>query len=203
MPAKTQLLWARLKRGFTSIPTADLLVSILVVVAIITIAVPLIGGQNMTPENSQFIWHVLEAAIAIGFVLLVILVIKTRLEYRRRTYDPTLIFEFQKAFDLLEDTHARCKAAKVCMAFLKAPEDSRNWQAFPRREQEELEPVLDFLEDLGFYLRGDQFSEEVAHHHFFHWIRGWYSNLESYVEYYRDVRNEKAAYENIEPLYKR
>jgi len=59
------------------------------------------------------------------------------------------------------------------------------------------------LKDLGFYLQGDQFSDEVAHHHFFHSIRGWYSNLESHIEYYRNVRNEKAAYENIQPLYDR
>ena len=80
-----------------------------------------------------------------------------------------------------------------------APENSRLiWHV-----QEKVEPVLDFFEDLGFYLRGDQFSDEVAHHHFFHSIRGWYSNLESYVEYYRNVRNENAAYENIKPLHER
>jgi hypothetical protein len=155
----------------------------------------------MTPEGGQLMWHLLEVAIGIGAVLVLLLVVKTRLEYRRRTYDPTLIFEFQKTFDSLEDE--RCQAARVCMAFLDAPQDSRNWRAVPKKKQEKVEPVLDFLEDLGFYLCGDQLSDEVTHHHFFHWIRGWYSNLESYIEYYRNVRHEAAAYENIKSLHHR
>jgi len=42
------------------------------------------------------------------------------------------------------------------------------------------------VEDMGFYLNGDVFSEEMAHHNFFHWIRGWYSVLKSYIEVYQE-----------------
>jgi uncharacterized integral membrane protein len=194
---KNESLWAKLRRALTSIPTADLLAAILVVVAIVTIAAILVGGN----QNAPLTWIVLTAAIVTGITLVALLVIKTRLEYRRRTYDPTLTFEFQRMFDSLEE--ARCEAARVSRSFLDIPAQSRKWEAVPKRDREKLEPVLDFLEDLGFYLQGDQFSDEVAHHSFFHWIRGWYSNLESYVEYYRTAKNEMAAYEHIKMLHAR
>ena len=194
---KNESLWAKLRRAFTSIPTADLLAAILVVVAIFTIAATLVAGNRYAPLT----WIALLAAIAIGIILVGLLVIKTGLEYRRRTYDPILTFEFQRMFDSLEE--ARCEAAKVCKSFLDIPPQSRKWEAVPKRDREKVEPVLDFLEDLGFYLQGDQFSDEVVHHTFFHWIRGWYSNLECYVEYYRTVEDEMAAYEHIETLHAR
>jgi len=156
----------------------------------------------MTPE-SQFALSVLHWGVVVGVLLFLLIVVKTWLEYRKRTYDPTLIFQFQREFDALEEKDVRIDAANVCITFLKLPEDSRKWKSLPRKEQEKLEPVLDFFEDLGFYLNGDQFSDEVAHHHFFHAIRGWYSNLESYIKYYREDRHQEAAYENIQPLYER
>jgi uncharacterized integral membrane protein len=200
MLPKDHLRLAKLRRALTSIPTADLLAAILVVIAIATIAVTLAEG-NMTHENAPLTWVVLKAAIVTGVILITLLILKTLLEYRRRTYDPTLMFEFQKNFDLLEE--ARSEAADVCKAFIGIPAQSRNWETIPKVEQEKVEAVLDFLEDLGFYLQGDQFSDEVVHHTFYHWIRGWYSNLKSYVQYYRTVQNEMAAYEHIETLYVR
>jgi hypothetical protein len=191
---RSQSLSAKLRRALTSIPTADLLAAILVVV---TIAAILVGGNEHAPRT----WILLKATVLTGIILVALLVAKTRLEYRRRTYDPTVAFEFQRMFDSLEG--ARCEAAKVCKSFLDIPAQLRKWEAVLKQDQEKVEPVLDFLEDLGFYLQGDQFSDEVVHHTFFHWIRGWYSNLESYVEYYRTVKNEKAAYEHIKALHAR
>ena len=46
MPPKTQWSWDKLKSGLTSMPTADLLATILVVVAIITIAAPDRGSKH-------------------------------------------------------------------------------------------------------------------------------------------------------------
>jgi hypothetical protein len=197
--------WLRvgLKRGFTSFPVLELIYALLAITAVATIAAILIGGRNMTPESTQFALSVLHWAVFIGIVLFLLIVVKTWLEYRRRTYDPTLIFQFQKEFDLLEEKCIRADGAKVCISFLERSEDSRQWKTVPRPEQEKLEPVLDFFEDLGFYLNGDQLSDEVAHHHFFHVLRGWYSNLELYIKYYREDRKQEAAYENIEPLYER
>jgi len=200
MSAKNHSRFAKMRRALTSIPTADLLAAILVVATIATIAVTLIG-ERRAPENAPLIWIVFKSVIVIAVILVVLLVIKTRLEYRRRTYNPSLAFEFDKMFNSLED--ARSEAAKVCKSLLAVPGQSRNWEAIPEGDRVKVEPVLDFLEDLGFYLEGDQFSDEVIHHHFFHWIRGWYSNLESYVQYYREVRNQMAAYGHIKVLYAR
>jgi type VI protein secretion system component VasK len=203
MMVTVRWLWANLKRVFISFPVLDLIYSLIAIAAVATIAAMLIGGRNMTPESTQFALSVLHWAVVIGVVLFFLIVVKTWLEYRRRTYEPTLIFQFQKEFDLLEEKNVRADAAKVCMRFLENSEDSSKWKGVPKNEQEKLEPVLDFFEDLGFYLSGDQFSDKVAHHHFFHVIRGWYSNLESYIKYYRKNRNQEAAYENIQTLYER
>jgi hypothetical protein len=48
-------------------------------------------------------------------------------------------------------------------------------------ELADIDEVLDFLEDLGFYLYGDQITPEVAHHHFYHWIRGYYLASRDYI----------------------
>jgi len=103
---------------------------------VIAIAVPLIGGLNMTPENNQLAWHILWEAIAIGALLFLLIVIKTWLEYRRRMYDPTLIREFQKEFDSIEEK--RSEAARVCIAFLKRPMESRKWEAISKHEREKV-----------------------------------------------------------------
>ena len=201
MKATFRWLWSNLGRGFTAFPILELIYSLLVVAAVATIAAILIGGRNMTPESTQFALSILHWSVILGVLLFILIVIKTFLEYRRKTYDPTLIFQFQKEFDALEKI--RAGAAHVCMSFLQFPEDSRQWKLIDKKEQEKLEPVLDFFEDLGFYLEGNQFSDEVTHHHFFHEIRGWYSNLESYIAYYREARHQYAAYENVQPLYER
>jgi hypothetical protein len=65
---------------------------------------------------------------------------------------------------------------------------------------------LDFFEDLGYYLNGDVFSDELTHHNFFHWIRGWYSVLKTYIEFYQEEKegeDEKTTYCWIESLYQR
>ena len=203
MTRKGQWFSAKLTRVFGSFPTIDLIYSLLVVAAVITIAATLIGGRNMTPENNATVLYIFWTAVVIGVFLILVIIIKTWLEYRRKTYDPALIFQFQKEFDLLEEKGSRLQAAKACMAFLNMPKASRNWETLSSKDHEKVERLLDFFEDVGFYLNGDQFSDEVTHHHFFHWIRGWYSNLDSYIDYYRNTRNQQAAYENIHVLYDR
>jgi hypothetical protein len=189
---------AKIKRAVTSIPTADLLATLGVIATIVTVAASL-AGTEVKPETTPLIWLILRIAIVVGTVFLVLLIVRTRLEYRRRTFDPTLILQFQATWDGMEQV--REEAAKACEKYLSFPEESRDWQRIEKTDREMVEPVLDFFEDLGFYLKGDQFSDEVVYHHFYHWIRGWYSNLESYVEYYRHKKKEMAAYTCIQDLY--
>lgn len=98
------------------------------------------------------------------------------------------------------------KAAKVCIQYLNFPSqkgEMEKWGEIPVKEREKVEPVLDFFETVGFYLEGGQISDEVVHHHFHHWMRGWYSNLKSYIDYYQKIENEEAAYINVRKLYDR
>ena len=46
----------------------------------------------------------------------------------------------------------------------------------------EIDSVLDFFKDLGFYVKGSQISPEVAHHAFHAWIRGYYCAAREYME---------------------
>jgi hypothetical protein len=62
----------------------------------------------------------------------------------------------------------------------------------------EVEAVLDIFEDIGFYVMHDEISAEVAHHHFYHWIRGYVQTASDYIESYR--REEPAAYEHCKYL---
>ena len=154
----------------------------------------------------QLFWLAMKAGLVIALLLVVILVVKTRLEYRRRTYDPTVILVFQKQFDEMDEDNIRKDAANVCGRYLELPDtddEKYRWLKIEDDDRDKLEPVLDFFEDLGFYLAGDQFSDEVTHHHFFPWIRGYYSILKPYIDYYRDKENEKATYVFIEQLYER
>jgi len=202
---KTSAHLAKGRRILTAIPTADLLTVILIIVTVGTIGATLIGG-NVTPQTMPYLWAAWKAAIGTGIVLIVLLILKTRVEYKRRKYDYTLAFILDEWFEKLE--LQRSEAAKVCKKYLDLKSqkgDMEKWGDIAVEEREKVEPVLDFFEDLGFYLHGDQISDEVAHHHYYHWLLGYYSILESYIEFYQkhDPNGEPSAYVWIEPLFNR
>jgi len=170
------LVWfSKGRRVLASIPIADLLAFSVAVTAILTIGASIVGG-NVKPETLPF-WEKSKAVAKVfAWILAPILVCKTWLEYNRRKYDPELMFTLQKDFDALDEE--RALAATVCIAFLsgadKEADETKRWTLVDPREREKVEPVLDFFEDVGFYLKGDQFSDDVVHHNSHHWIRGWY-----------------------------
>lgn len=65
-------------------------------------------------------------------------------------------------------------------------------------ELADIEPVLDFLEDLGFYEYGGQMSAEAIHHHFYHWVHGYWQASQRYVTAWRSI--EPARWEHLEKL---
>jgi hypothetical protein len=67
------------------------------------------------------------------------------------------------------------------------------------RGLEDIDDVLDFLEDIGFYVHGDQISPEVAHHHFYHWIRGYYFAARDYIEAWQEQESE--SWRHIKELF--
>ena len=52
----------------------------------------------------------------------------------------------------------------------------------------DIDDVLDFFEDLGFYMQGDQATPEAIHHTFYYWIRGYYSAARDYLEKAQEER---------------
>ena len=203
---KADLDAARKRRRISSRPIGDVIAAIAALATVATIGASIVGG-NTTGELMPY--FVVSIVLAAGFLLLLLPMVraKTKTEYKRRTFDPASIAFLQSAFDQLEKDGKRDRAARVCLKFLNMEglEEAR-WKNLAQPEREEVEPVLDFLEDMGFYLNGDVFSEELAHHNFFHWIRGWYSVLKSYIEVYQEEKygvDETTTYCWIESLYQR
>lgn len=189
----------------TAIPIADLLTVILIVVAVVAIGATFIGG-NANPQTMPYLWTAWRVAFWTGVVLIVLLILKTRVEYKRRKFDYTLAFIFDEWFEKLKSQ--RSEAAKVCKRYLDLKSQKgevEKWGDIAVDDREKVEPVLDFFEDLGFYLHGDQISDEVAHHHYYHWLLGYYSVLESYIEFYHkhDPNGEPSGYVWIGPLFDR
>lgn len=130
--------------------------------------------------------------LLIGIVVGVILVLtQMYFEYRKRTYDPSIAFKFDDIFNGSEMRPIRSKAAM----FLR-DEATKHNLAYARSG--DVDDILDVLEDLGFYVIGDQLSPEVAHHAFHYWIRGYFSATRPYVE--EAQKNTPSQWENISRL---
>jgi len=63
-----------------------------------------------------------------------------------------------------------------------------------------IDDVLDILEDVGFYVDGDQISPEVAHHHLFYWIRGYWFAAQPYITEKQQL--EPTQWDHLGLLYK-
>ena len=196
---QSQVTRSRRRRWLAAIPSTDFVAAVTAVAAVITIGASIVGG-TVKPETMFYLrWSVVGASVA-AMLLGLVICFKTALEYKRRTYDPSLIIQFQRAFDNLEQKQIRANAAKACDEFLRSGStmdhiEADRWGQLPQTARNAVEPVLDFFTDLGFYLYGDHFSDEVVHHHFFYWIQGWYSVLKPYIEYYQ--RSTPTAYPTI------
>lgn len=127
-----------------------------------------------------------------GVIGVVLLIFQLYSEYCLRTYDPTWIFKFDEHFYNDDMKRVRAKAAKLL----------KERQGDLRRTSEDLadiDDVLDFFEDLGFYEYGDQITPEVTHHHFYHWIRGYYLASRDYIDAWRE--EEPTRWEHIPTLF--
>jgi hypothetical protein len=105
-----------------------------------------------------------------GIIGVILLLFQAGVEYQVRTYDSALAFRFDDRFFDDEMRKARSKAAKLL-------KESQGKLRRTDPELADIDDVLDFFEDLGFYQHGDQITPEVAHHHFYHWIRGYYTGF--------------------------
>jgi len=131
--------------------------------------------------------------IILGGILGVLLLLGQAVaEYQIRTYDSTLAFKFDDRFYDSEMRSARSKAARLL-------KDNQGKLRRTDPDLADVDEVLDFLEDLGFYQYGDQITPEVAHHHFYHWIRGYYLASRDYIGAWQE--KEPTRWEHVAGLF--
>jgi hypothetical protein len=189
---------------FSSLPLPEFLTILGLIFADLTILAILATG-NVSTNTSSILNKCIWIGIVVAIILVAVLVPKAMLEYRRKTFEYDLISKYDEKFENLDP--ARQKAAKVCKDYLNfnksGIDEVSKWEFIGKHDRSRVEPILDFFEDLGFYLQGDQFSDLIVHHYFHHWIRGYYSVLKSYIDLYRKESGDKSAYIHIEPLFQR
>ena len=96
--------------------------------------------------------------------------------YREATFSPEWPLRFQDRFDRLAENRTRSRAASVCSHFISHKE----WPT-DKSVIGDVEEVLDFFEDLGFYMENWLLSPETLHHHFYHWARIYIQSAGNYI----------------------
>jgi hypothetical protein len=132
----------------------------------------------------------IEALAILGFLGLIAQAIS---EYQRRTDDPTWALKYQDMFESRNFIELRKLAIDVLQ--------SRKDLSTRSKDLDNLDPVIDFFEDLGFYESGGQMSAEVIHHHFYHWIRGYLQLTEVYTRAWQ--KKEAARWEHLGELFEK
>ena len=185
----SNFLYAKIKRFVFSVSGGY---SFVFLTLFVTAAAGLIQGAPAQGQSADLrrIVHWVMLGLLVGFAFLVV---QAWLEYRRRTHDPTWILKFQEQFNLL--SKERAKASRCLSNDRDHLNDLEKYEA----QLSDIDDVLDFFEDIGFYMRGDQISPEVVHHHFYHWIRGYWEASESYVKAWQ--RKEPSRWNHLKGLY--
>lgn len=128
-------------------------------------------------------------------IALIVWLAQSFFAYRRRTHEPQLVLRFQDTWES-DQGHTLRKRAGKAMQKLKgqlADIDSHE------RALSDIDEALDVLEDVGFYMFGDQISPEAAHHHFFYWISGYWHCARDYIDAIRKA--DPTRWENLGQLY--
>ena len=140
---------------------------------------------------------------ALGVLAVGLLILRAWSEYRQQTYSPQWISSmFWKEFDNEGTREARKLAAKA----LKAYDGEKLRVALSEKDPDKNHPdlvnideALDFFEDLGFYVEGDQISPEVAHQAFYYWIEGYYLSARDYIMFRQ--KSSPTMWDHFRPLY--
>jgi len=158
----------------------SLLVAVPILLLLFTIAARLFQKEpaQTTPQRAPQWW--LDPWLIVFIVALFLiawLFLHLWFQYKNTIFSPEWPFKFQESFDNLEDE--RHEAAQRCLEFL----NKGDWSKVDRADG--VDPILDFFEDLGFYIGNWGFlCEETLHHHFYHWAR-------AYLQVTDDYRKEK------------
>jgi hypothetical protein len=168
--------------------------------ALVAIIVAIIGLFLHTASNFSSMWASIlqhKSTTIIFLMLVFIFFLRFWSEYRKRIYDSDLANKYQHDFDNPDMINKRKMAAKAIKEELtENMDDAKNVTKW----KEKVDDVLDFFEDLGFYVRGDQMSAQVAHHHFYYWLRSYWLLSKKYINHRREEEPEQ--WKNVEYLFK-
>ncbi len=146
--------------------------------ALIGVAIAVVNQMSnrasFASANPIISWSLIVGAI-VGIALLLM---QWYAEFRRRTYDPQWVLKFQDDFLCPEMLEYRSQAVKAIRAM--------NGDVHRLKGNKNVAEVLDFFEDLGFYVQGDQLTPEVTHHAFYYWIFRYYSATKNYIEFQQE-----------------
>ncbi len=179
--------WSRIKRASRSVPEGYVAVLITGCVALIGVVSRGVGARWLVT------W--LTAGLVVSFVLILF---QSYLKYVKDKYDPTLALHYEEIFDK-EMGSARSEAAQALKDNKHHLSEVDN--ADYKKKLEVIDPVLDFLDTLGFYLKAEQISDAVMHQHFYYWIRGYWLAAQAYVNAWRSKPGEGPRWEHIETLF--
>src|SRR5713101_7648432 len=142
----SQLCWSRFRRALRSSSRVYLVILPALGSAVVTAffraseARPTLASGIGITSDPRFWW------IA-GFLAIFLLTLQAVFEYRRNTYDLTWVLKYQERFDGM--TKERDSAVRV---LLERMGDDLSNLALPDTAWSEVDEVLDFFEDVGFYV---------------------------------------------------
>ena len=130
------------------------------------------------------------------------LLLQTWKIYLEKTFDPEISWHLWGDWQDKEIRIQRGVAAKACLEYIKQPDNGRrNWEIV--KDRKALEDILDLFEDVGFFMKGHQLSDEMAQHYFGHWIIiYWMGGASDYVSN-RRKGIEKSTWAHVEHAFER
>lgn len=171
----TSLTEYRTRRLWASIPGIVLSGGAAMATALGTLLLASLTQPSTTSNqwlHSAVLWGLVGGVV----ITIALLIVQTRYEYRRRTYDPTWVLDFNAAF--FSDSQMKKTRSNAAKSLKKNRKRLRD----ESYKNPDLDDVIDFFEDVGFYVFGDQIAPEVAHHSFHYWLRGYCSVAQPYIE---------------------
>jgi hypothetical protein len=181
----SRLFWSRWRRSWGSASTV--LAAGLSAAGVLTV----VKEIKDLSDTGKAIWS--PWLIVVGVIIAVLLLtFRARSEYLQRTYDPTWINKFNEQFFDQEMIKSRQLAAKTLMEYSGRLESGD-------KQLRNIDDVLDFFEELGFYVKGDQISPEFAHQSFYYWIEGFCAAAKPYIKRKQEI--SATAWDHIDYLY--
>lgn len=149
-------------------------------------------------QNGAATLHVLPLTFfVLAAIFFVLWPLQTWFGYVRKTHDPKWVLDYQKTWDSPDGYRRRHNAAVTIKKLQLHLADLDGH----REELSEIDDALDMLEDIGFYVLGEQISPETAHHHFYWWRQGYWCCAHEYITAMQTKRCDPTRWQNIKPLF--